>query len=99
MGEELMDRRASDNVKYAASKTDEAIERCRQRLKEDLGLDDEAVEVVMKLLDQVTALQARLRVLESTVEVYQAGYSSRLTRYRQMHYEATWEELEKVIEE
>jgi hypothetical protein len=88
-----MDRRASDNVKYARLKTDEAIERCRKRLKEDLGLDDDAIEVVMNLLDQVTALQARLRDLESTVEVYQAGYSTRLARYRQVYYEATWEDV------
>jgi hypothetical protein len=74
---------------------EQAHERCRGRLKEDLGLDEEVVDVIMNLLDQVASLQARLHELESTVEIYQARYSSRLTRYRQVYYEAAWEEVER----
>ena len=71
---------------------DAAYERYFQRLKEDLGLDEEAVEVILNLRNQVTVLQARLRRLESTVEIYQTGYGSRLTSYRQVFYEADWED-------
>jgi len=71
---------------------DAAYERCCQRLKEDLGLDDEAIEVILNLRNQVTVLQARLRQLESTVEIYQTGYGSRLTSYRQVFYEADWDD-------
>jgi hypothetical protein len=71
---------------------DAAYERCCQRLKEDLGLDEEAVEVILNLRNQVTVLQARLHRLESTLEIYQTGYGSRLTSYRQVFYEADWED-------
>jgi len=73
--------------------TDAAYERSFQRLKEDLGLDEDAVEVVLNLRNQVTVLQARLHRLESTLEIYQTGYGSRLTSYRQVFYEADWEDI------
>jgi hypothetical protein len=72
---------------------DVAYERCWQRLKEDLGLDEEAVEVILNLRKQVTALQSRLHQLESTLEIYQVGVGSRLTSYRQVFYEADWEDI------
>jgi len=71
---------------------DPAYERCCQRLKEDLGLNEEAVEVILNLRNQVTALQTRLHRLESTLEIYQTGYGYRLTSYRQVFYEADWED-------
>lgn len=74
---------------------DPAYQRCLQRLKEDLGLDDEAIEVILNLRNQVTFLQSRLRTLETTMEIYESGYGSRLTRYRQVYYEAEWEETEQ----
>lgn len=73
---------------------DPAYERCVQRLKEDLGLDDDALEVILHLRNRVTVLQARLRTLESTAQVYESQSGSRLTRYRQVVYEAEWEESE-----
>lgn len=74
---------------------DPAYERCLQRLKEDLGLDDEALEVILNLRNKVTVLQARLRTLETTMEIYESEHGSRLTRYRQVVYEAAWEETEQ----
>ena len=85
-----MDRESISNV---LDETDPAYERSYQRLKEDLGLDEEAVEVILNLRNQVTVLQARMHRLESTVEIYQTGYGSRLTSYRQVFYEADWEDL------
>lgn len=72
-----------------------ALERCFQRLKEDLGLDEDAIEVILKLREQVVVLQDRLHTLESTLEIYEAGSSSRLTRYRKIVYEADWEEAQE----
>ncbi len=72
-----------------------ALERCFQRLKEDLGLDEDLIEVVLNLREQVIVLQDRLHRLESTLEIYEAGSSSRLTRYRQIVYEADWEEAQE----
>jgi hypothetical protein len=86
---------SDDNVKYTRLRMEQAKERCRGRLKEDLGLDEESAEVIMNLLDQVASLQARLHELESAVEIYQAGYTTRLSRYRQVYYEAAWEEVER----
>jgi hypothetical protein len=74
---------------------DPAYERCLQRLKEDLELDDEALEVILNLRNQVNLLQTRLRTLETTMEIYESAHGSRLTRYRQVYYEAEWEETEQ----
>jgi hypothetical protein len=72
---------------------DPAYERCVQRLKEDLGFDDEAIEVILNLRNQVTALQTRMRTLESTLEIYEIRHGARLTRYREVIEEASWEDL------
>jgi hypothetical protein len=85
-----VDRELRSSMLNAA---DAAFERCCQRLKEDLGLDEEAVEVILNLRNQVTALQARLHQLESTLEIYETGYGSRVTSYRQVFYEADWEDI------
>jgi hypothetical protein len=82
----------SESRSHILNAADAAYERCWQRLKEDLGLDEEAVEVILNLRSQVTALQARLHQLESKLEIYQVGYGSRLTSYRQIFYEADWED-------
>lgn len=84
-----MDSESRSNM---LNEMDAAYERCCQRLKEDLGLDEEAVEVILNLRNQVTLLQARLHRLESTLEIHQTGYGSRLTSYRQVFYEADWED-------
>jgi hypothetical protein len=74
---------------------DPAYERYVQRLKEDLGLNDEAVEVILGLRNQVTALQAHLHRLEADIQIYESSKNSRMTRYRQVYFEAEWEETEE----
>jgi hypothetical protein len=74
---------------------DPAYQRCLQRLKKDFGLDDEALEVILNLRNQVTFLQTRLRTLETTMEIYESTHGSRLRHYRQVFYEAEWEEPEQ----
>ena len=85
-----MDSEHSSRVRNIRS---QAEEQCRKRLKRDLGMNDDAVEVIMNLRSQVIALQARLNELESLVEIYDAENGSRLTRYRQVYYEAIWEDI------
>ena len=72
---------------------DAAYDRYRQRLKDDLGLDDEAVEIIVNLRNQVLILQTRLRTLESTLEIHQVRHSIRLTKYREVFQEADWEDI------
>jgi hypothetical protein len=72
---------------------DEAYDRYWQRLKDDLGLDDEAVEIIVHLRNQVMILQTRLQTLESTLEIHQVGRNTRLTRYREVFEEADWEDM------
>lgn len=80
----------SESIRYIRA---QAEVRCRRRLKRDLGMTDEAVEVIMNLREQVIALQERLRELESQVEIYDADNGARLRRYRQVSYEAVWDEV------
>ena len=80
-------------MSYLLQRDDPAYERCHQRLKEDLGLDDDSIEVILNLRNQVTLLQARLRSLESTLEIYEVRREARLTRYREVVEEADWEDV------
>jgi hypothetical protein len=84
-----VDRKSTSN---RLQPEDSAYERCCQRLKEDLGLDDEAIEVILNLRNQVTVLQTRLHTLESTLEIYRLRHGTRLTRYREVFQEADWED-------
>lgn len=72
---------------------DAAYDRYYQRLKEDLGVEDEAVEIIVNLRNQVMILQTRLRTLESTLEIHQVRHSTRLTGYREVFQEADWEDM------
>ena len=72
---------------------DPAFDRYCQRLKDDLGVDDDAVEVIVNLRNQVMILQTRLRTLESTLEIHQVRHTTRLTTYRIAFEEADWEDM------
>jgi hypothetical protein len=87
-----MNKQTETELRLIRRLTDELEARCRQRLNEELGVDEESIEVVMNLRHQVIALQDRLKELESALETYRSGYSSRLIKYRQVFYEADWED-------
>jgi hypothetical protein len=87
-----MKKETALGLRFIRLQTDELDEHCRKRLNEELGMDEESIEVVMNLRNQVIALQQRLRELESMLETYQSGYNSRLIKYRQVFYEADWED-------
>ena len=68
--------------------------RCQRRLQEDLGVDEAAAETILRLRNQVLELQSRIRLLEAELTIQVASQQLRLTRYREVYYEATWIELE-----
>ena len=65
----------------------------RRRLREVLGINAAGVEVMLRLRNQVIALQARVRQLEAELAVRQAGQNSRLTQHRETYFEASWQEM------
>ncbi|MBK9210469.1 MAG: hypothetical protein IPL71_20175 [Anaerolineales bacterium] len=60
----------------------------------DLGVDEAAAEMILHLRSQVVELQTRLRQMETELNERQTSQQLRLTRYREVYYEATWMELE-----
>ena len=68
--------------------------RSQRRLKDDLGVDEVAVETILRLRSQVIELQARVRRLDAELTAQYASQHLRLARYREVCYEATWIELE-----
>ena len=68
--------------------------RSQRRLQEDLGVDEAAIEAIMRLRSQVIELQAHVRQLEAELTVQNTSRQFRLARYREAYYEATWIELE-----
>ena len=68
--------------------------RSQRRLQNDLGIDEAAAEMILHLRRQVVELQSRLRQLETELIAEQTSQQVRLTRYREVYFEATWMELE-----
>jgi hypothetical protein len=68
--------------------------RCQRRLRKDLGVDEVAAEAILHLRRQVVELQSHIRQLEAELIAQQTSQQLRLTRYREVYYEATWMELE-----
>ena len=68
--------------------------RSQRRLKNDLGVDEATAEALLHLRKQVLELQAHIRQLETELEAQFENKQARLTRYREVYYEAVWFELE-----
>ena len=83
----------SESTSKVRRPDEEAYQRYCQRLKEDLGLDDETVEIIVNLRNQVMVLQTRLRRLESTLEIHEIRHTTRLSRYREVLQKADWEAI------
>jgi hypothetical protein len=73
--------------------------RGQRRLQDDLGVDEVAAEAILRLRRQVIDLQSHIRRLEAELTAHYASQHMRLTRYREVYYEATWIELEYVEDE
>lgn len=68
--------------------------RSQHRLQDDLGVDETAAEVILRLRGQVVELQSHIRQLEAELTLQYASQHIRLARFREVYYEATWIELE-----
>ncbi len=68
--------------------------RCQRRLQKDLGVDEAAAETILRLRRQVVELQSRIRRLETELTAEVDSQHTRLARYREVYYDATWIELE-----
>jgi hypothetical protein len=68
--------------------------RSQRRLQNDLGIDEAAAEVVLRLRSQVIELQSHIRQLETELTAQVDSQQFRLARYRELYYEATWIELD-----
>ncbi len=68
--------------------------RSQRRLQDDLGIDEAAAEMILRLRGQIIELQSRIRRLEAELTAQYAGQHMRLARYREVYYETTWIELE-----
>ena len=71
----------------------ESDRRYRRRLREVLGINTAGIEVILRLRNQVIALQTRVRQLESEMTVWEAGHNTRLTQDRKACWEASWQEV------
>ncbi len=72
---------------------DDVDARCRERLKEDLGLDDEAIDVIMNLRQQVILLQSRLEAMEFMLSAYQVEFDMDWKPAIREYIEASWEDI------
>jgi len=68
--------------------------RSKRRLQDDLGVNEAAAETILHLRRQVIELQSQIRQLETELAAQYASQHMRLSRYREVYYEATWIELE-----
>jgi hypothetical protein len=68
--------------------------RSKRRLQDDLGVDEAAAETILHLRSQVIELQSQVRQLEAELNAQYTNQHMRLSRYREVYYEATWIELE-----
>lgn len=68
--------------------------RCQRRLQKDLGVDQAAAEIILRLRNQVVELQSHIRQLEVELVAQYDSQQLRLAQYREVYYEATWIELE-----
>ena len=68
--------------------------RSKRRLQDDLGVDEAAAETILRLRSQVIELQSQIRQLEAELTAQYISQHMRLSRYREVYYEATWIEVE-----
>ena len=63
-------------------------------MQHDLGVEEAAAETILRLRSQVIELQSRIHQLEAELTAQVVSQQTRLARYREVYYEATWIELE-----
>lgn len=72
---------------------DEREARRARRLQEHLGLDPDAVELVLYMRRQLIEMQMEMQALASELSRQRQRHARRMEGYR-IYYEATWRELD-----
>ncbi len=90
-----MDDPKQINRRYHHHNYEEYEQRCRRRLQDDLGINPEGVEMIMQMRRQLLELQAQIQELEAELNMHVSNRDLRLSRYREVYYEATWFEPEE----
>ena len=62
--------------------------RSLRRLQDDLGVDEAAAEVILRLRSQVIELLSHIREVETGLNAQYASQQLRLARYREVYYKA-----------
>ncbi len=75
---------------------DDEARRAR-RLKEEMGVNDEGVQVILHMYRQVIELQTRVSELEVQLHGHARRRQAHLASY-EVYYEATWRELDQEEE-
>ena len=70
------------------------FEKIQAALVDALGVDEAAAETILRLRKQIIELQSQIRQLETELAAQYTNQHMRLSRYREVYYEATWIELE-----
>ncbi len=73
--------------------SDRTGHRRRRRLREDLGLDAESVEIVMRLRSQLVVIQRLVLELQAELAVHRSGRHLRLTQHLLNSAEASWRDV------
>ena len=68
--------------------------RSMHRLQKDLGLDEAAVETILRLSSQIVELQQLLRQVEAELSAQTGAQRVRLARFTEVYNEASWIELD-----
>jgi hypothetical protein len=89
-----MSQKPSTERGYILLKSEAFEQRCRRRLREDLGVNPAGAEVILHMRRQLLALQARVHQLEAELNSRQAGRSRRLAQFRETYFEEAWYELD-----
>jgi hypothetical protein len=83
----------TSRTRETAGHASEAERLYRRRLREVLGINAPGAEVILRLRRQMAELQARVRQLEAELAVRDAGQNARLMQYREICFEASWQEV------
>lgn len=91
----MSNRDAAFEGRYLSDEDEEFLRRCERRLREQLGVEAEDVEIILHLRQQVVTLQERIRNLESELENRQRYRQIRLARYQRVYIEGIWYERDE----
>jgi hypothetical protein len=70
--------------------SDQFTQRRRRRLREDLDLDEESVEIILRLRSQLVTMQKLVVELQAELAVRRSEHGRRFVEVRRSSSEALW---------